>query len=74
MLFGSLEQHMGSFAQSSAATQAIFLHRVATAWLSVGLGGVAFLLHRSIARRPAHADHFDDIDECYDTWIPEHIV
>jgi ubiquinone/menaquinone biosynthesis C-methylase UbiE/uncharacterized membrane protein YbhN (UPF0104 family) len=73
VLFGSLEQHVGSFPQPSAATQAIFLYRVATAWLSVGLGGVAFLLHRSVARRPTHADHFDDIDECYDTWIPEHI-
>jgi SAM-dependent methyltransferase len=57
----------------AAATQAVFLFRAATAWLTIGIGGIALWAHRAAASRPIDADHFDDIHECYDTWLPEHI-
>jgi ubiquinone/menaquinone biosynthesis C-methylase UbiE/uncharacterized membrane protein YbhN (UPF0104 family) len=50
----------------------VFVSRVGTAWLSIAIGIVA-LLRLPAARREASAhDHFDEIEACYDTWLPEH--
>src|SRR5262249_50667313 len=50
----------------------------ATVWLTVALGGVALFALRRRARRHVIRDHFDDIDHCYDAWLPlryrEHMV
>jgi ubiquinone/menaquinone biosynthesis C-methylase UbiE/uncharacterized membrane protein YbhN (UPF0104 family) len=73
VLFAKLQDVAGPFAHPSAVAEVVFLYRAATVWLTVAIGAVALLVHRSVASRPTHHDHFDEIDECYDAWLPEHI-
>jgi len=62
-------QHLG--AGPAEAAPFAFVFRVATAWLTLGLGGLALLLHLARRGHRTPHDHFDAIDECYDTWLPE---
>jgi len=59
-------------APAVAAAQVVFVHRVATVWLTVAVGALALLALRRKLRQPAAHDHFDAIDECYDAWLPLH--
>jgi hypothetical protein len=58
----------------AAAAETVFVHRAATTWLSVALGGAALLaLRRTRVAPHVHVhDHFDAIDACYDAWLPAH--
>jgi ubiquinone/menaquinone biosynthesis C-methylase UbiE len=55
-----------------AGTHITLIFRAATAWLTVGIGAVALVALRRWREREATHDHFDAIDECYDTWLPVH--
>jgi SAM-dependent methyltransferase len=59
-------------ADPTGAARSTFVFRVATAWLSVALGGVALLALLRRRRTPRAADHFDAIDHAYDAWLPAH--
>lgn len=63
---------LASLTSDPVATAHITLiFRAATAWLTVVIGAVALVALRRWRTREA-ADHFDAIDECYDTWLPAH--
>jgi len=63
---------LGTFTSDPVASAHVTLiFRAATAWLTVGIGAVALVALRRWRSREA-ADHFDAIDECYDTWLPAH--
>jgi len=67
-----LVSDLGTFSADPAARAHVtFIFRAATAWLTVGIGAVALVALRSWRARE-QADHFDAIDESYDTWLPEH--
>jgi SAM-dependent methyltransferase len=55
-----------------ASAHVTLIFRAATAWLTVGIGAVALVALRRWRERDAGHDHFDAIDECYDTWLPVH--
>ena len=59
--------------EPAAVRELAFVFRAATLWLTVALGAVALVLHQLRSRRPAEHDHFDDIDESYDVWLPPHV-
>ena len=69
-----LDQLASFGAPTAAALQAVFVFRVSSAWLTVVLGAVVLLIWRGRSRRPSEAghDHFDEIDPCYDSWLPQH--
>lgn len=69
-LFHDLER-LG--APAGAAALVVLIYRGATLWLTVAIGATALVLHYLRTRQPAASDHFDRIDECYDTWLPPHI-
>lgn len=54
------------------AAAAVFVFRAATVWLTVAIGAVAAVLaaRRNAAGRAA--DHFDEVADCYDAWLPPH--
>ena len=58
-------------ADPAASAHVTLIFRAGTAWLTVGIGAIALVALRRWRSRET-ADHFDAIDECYDTWLPEH--
>ncbi len=59
-------------ATPDTAGQVTFVFRASTAWLTVVLGALSLWLVLRRRGQPTAHDHFDAIDECYDTWLPEH--
>jgi len=59
-------------ADPAAAALVVLVYRAATLWFTVAIGAVAVVLHRRRSHRMGHHDHFDDIDQEYDAWLPSH--
>ena len=69
----TLARDLGALtADPVASAHVTLIFRAATAWLTVGIGAVALVALRRWREREASHDHFDAIDECYDTWLPVH--
>ena len=69
----TLARDLGALtADPVASAHVTLIFRAATAWLTVGIGAVALAALRRWREREASHDHFDAIDECYDTWLPVH--
>lgn len=69
ILFGNLDALGGD---PGAAAQTVFVFRVVTVWLTVALGALAAVLALRRLRRPSAHDHFDQVSDCYDAWLPVH--
>lgn len=67
-LVGRLEDLL---ADPAAAALVVVVYRAATLWFTVAIGAVALALHRW-RMQPGYHDHFDDIDQEYDAWLPPH--
>lgn len=70
--FALIDRLVAFGAPQEAAVIATFAFRVSTTWLGVGVGIVALVYSRVRSKRRRPTDHFDQIDDLYDAWLPPH--